>query len=67
LNEKQAIKSAIIVAAELLGLREIAKDMKIYEYAIWVEDEAGNQWTGEIDLKLANPVVKKVRYRGKNK
>ena len=66
MNEKQAIKSAIIVAAELLSLREVAKDMKIYEYAIWVENEDGNRWLGEIDLKLANPVVKSVRYKGKN-
>jgi hypothetical protein len=67
LNEKQAIKSAIIVAAELLSLREVAKDMKIYEYEVWVENEDGNRWLGEIDLKLANPVVKNVRFKGKNK
>jgi hypothetical protein len=66
LDEKQAIKSAIIVAAELLSLRSVAKDMKIYEYAVWVENEDGNRWLGEIDLKLANPVVKSVRYKGKN-
>lgn len=66
LEEDQAITSAIIVAAELLGLRMIAKDYDEYEYSIWVEDESGNQWRGDVDLKSSNPIVKRVEFKRKN-
>jgi len=61
LDNNQAIRSAIIVGAELMGLRVIAKDMKIYKYHIWVEDKLGNRWTGEIDLSTPDPTVRKIK------
>ena len=66
LDETQAIKSTIIIAAELLSLRIISEETNFYEYTIWVEDESGNQWSGDINLESSNPVVTEVRYFGKN-
>ena len=65
IDDEQAVRSAVVIAAELLSLRAIADD-DLSEFAIWVEDEDGNQWIGEIELGTPDPVVKRIEYRGKH-
>lgn len=64
LDESQAITSAIIIGSELFGLRVVGQDTGLYEHSIWVEDEDGKQWLGDIDLKSSNPIVSNIVYQG---